>query len=342
MFDRIRLAAGVGFIVLGLTACGINAPGGNPTLIVTAIPTNTLAPIVTTTERFTATPIPSPTFIPTATPLPSETPLEDVSTLTATPTATPTAAIRAVVRIDGGIVNMRVGPGATYRVMGNLKPGSPIQVLFSSTDGKWILVVLDDGSEGWVSQSLLTLINPSVTVPALTTPELTQRAVEGTAFSKTQTAIAPTAGGGQLIASGAPTHAPKINQSTDVLAYCDQPGSDATRNRKFAAGAAVVVFWSWVAKTPEQIKDHLNNAQYEVKVDGQLVGDWQKFGSAVTQQRDGSYIVYWFVPLAAQVTGTHKIDYKLTWTQSISDGTKQFGPGTSETTDTGTCSFSVK
>ncbi len=102
------------------------------------------------------------------------------------------------------------------------------------------------------------------------------------------------------------------------------------------------MFWSWVAKTPEQIKDQLNNAQYTVTIDGQAIGDWKRFASPVAQQNDGSYIVYWFVPLGTQASGDHKIVFKVTWTQSIFDGTDHWGPGTTKTADTGTCTFTVK
>ncbi len=186
------LAPGIALLIL-LGACGINAPGANPTLIVTAIPTNTLAPIITTTERFTATPPPSATIIPT--PTPSATDVIPTITDTPLPTITPTVRIGGAVRVNGGIVNLRTGPGSTFRVIGNLKAGSPIQVIATSIDTKWTLVQLDDGSQGWVSTSLVTLLNPSAVPPALDTPALTQLAVQSTALSLTQSAMGTGNGG---------------------------------------------------------------------------------------------------------------------------------------------------
>jgi len=335
-FHFVVLAAG---LLVSLSACGLNAPGANPTVIVTAIPTNTLAPLLTQTPRFTATPLPSPTFIPT--PTVSATSTLPPPTATILSSATPTLTIKGVLRNEGAVINMRLGPGTTYKIIGNLKSASTIVVIATTNDQKWALIQLDDGSEGWISTTLVTLANPSVTVPALSTPELTARAVAGTAAMLTQTASAPKTTASSLIAASAPTHPAQINTTTDVLAYCDQ-GVNAVRNKKFIGTAKIVVFWSWIAKTPEQIKDQLNYGQYEVKIDGQLIGGWQQFASAVTQQPDTSYIVYWFVPLAQQSSGMHKIDYKLTWKQTIYDGINHFGPGTDHPADTGTCSFTVK
>jgi len=85
----------------------------------------------------------------------------------------------------------------------------------------------------------------------------------------------------------------------------------------------------------------LDNAQYVVTVDGQLLGDWQKYASPVTALKKGGYIVYWFVPLGTPDSGTHHIVFKLTWKQPISDGVNNFGAGTDNPANTGTCSFSV-
>jgi SH3-like domain-containing protein len=321
-----------------LSGCDFGAQQTIPTQII-VIPTSTLAPILTATGRFTATPNPSDTLIPSLTVSPTDSPPAPTDTLP--PSQTPTMTVMAVVRTDSGQVNVRSGPGTNYKKVGALIAGNQVQVLFTSTDGKWTLVQLDDGSQGWVSSTLVTLLNPSATVPALTTPELTQYAQLSTAISLTSTASSPNTPQAFTAAANAATHVPKIVQATDVLAYCDNPRSDATRNKHFASGAPVVIFWSWIAQTPEQIKDQLDNAQYEVTVNGLLIGDWAQYASQVKQQADGSYIVYWFVPLGKQADGTYHVVFKLTWKQPISDGTDQYGPGTTNPTNTGTCTFIV-
>jgi uncharacterized protein YgiM (DUF1202 family) len=333
--------AGVLVGLLGLTACNINNPALFPTVIVTIPATNTLAPVVTSTQRFTATPIPSPTPLNSPTPPSEETPtLPPTFVDPPTPTPTATALIKAVIKADSGQVNMRSGPGTTFRIVGTLKGNSPLLVISYSEDSKWSLVRLDDGTEGWILANLVTLANPSATVPVLAAAELTQRAQLGTTIAQTATALIPTAEGTVGINAAAATHQPRIQSGTDVLAYCDQR-SDAARNRKFTQGQPIYIFWSWIAKTPEQMKDHLNNANYNVKINGQVLGDWGQYSTKVIPQTNGTYITYWFVPIGTPAPGNYKIEFNLTWKAAINDGTDNYGPGTDKPTDTGTCSFSV-
>jgi len=339
---RSRAAGFLGLILL-LSACNVNNAALFPTVVVVAPPTNTLAPIITQTQRFTATPIPTSTPIPLPTVATTLTPT-DAPTATnepATPTLTPFPAAKAVIKLDANLVNLRAGPGSNFRIIGSLKAGSAITVLVNSTDQNWSLVRLDDGTEGWMNASMITLANPGVTVPALSTLELTQRAQLATAAIQTQTAAAPTSDASVVIDSGAPTHAAAIDRKTDVLAYCDWPsGTAAERNRKFTEGQRVYIFWSWIATTPEQMKDHLNNAIYTVKVNGQVLGEWAKYSSKVTPL-GSKFVTYWFVPIGTPASGTYRIEYNVTWKAAVNDGTDNYGPGTDKPSETYTCSFTV-
>ena len=119
---------------------------------------------------------------PTATPLPSETPLPPTATSTATATAaptetatasaTPTATATATATATPtatptvfGVVssrrraNIRRGPGTNFGIIDSLAPGSGIQVLGANDADDWYRVLLADGDEGWISQSLLQLDN---------------------------------------------------------------------------------------------------------------------------------------------------------------------------------------
>jgi hypothetical protein len=336
-------------VILALGGCNANF-FDPPITKVVVIPTNTLAPLVTQTQRFTATPIPTDTPIPSVTPLPpSDTPEAsaplppppDPGATAVVNAPTPTPMIKGVVKPDANTINLRAGPGTNFRSIGSLRPGNALFIVANSSDGKWSLIRLEDGTEGWVNSTFLTLTNPAATVPVLNTPELTQRAQQATAVVLTQTAFAPTAEGTIVVDAAAPTRSPRINTATDVLAYCEQrPASDAPRNKKFAANARIFVFWSWIAKTPEQMKDHLNNAVYRVKINGQEIGDWYKYATPVT--RIGSdYIVYWFVPINGATPGTYKVEFNVTWKTAINDGVENFGPGTEKPSESGTCTFTV-
>ena len=329
---------GIVGLALLLAACDFNAPVAIPTQVI-VIPTSTLAPILTATPRLTATLIPTDTLIPSPTAPASNTPPPISATFT--PSVSPTPSIMGVVRTDKGDVNLRTGPGLNFRKIGTLLAGSQVQVLFTNTDATWTLLQIQDGTQGWALSTLITYLNPSATVPALDTPQLTQQAQLATAISLTGTAVAPSNTAGVLSPAAGPTHIPQIVSNTDVLSYCDNPASNAPQNKRFAQGAPVVVFWSWIAQTPELIKDQLDNAQYNVTVDGQLISDWQNYASPVTALKKGGYIVYWFVPLGKPDVGIHHIVYKLTWKQPISDGVDSFGAGTANPANSGTCSFTV-
>src|SRR5258708_39499735 len=99
-----------------LSACGFNGTVTFPTQVITLVPTSTLAPILTATERFTATLIPSDTLIPSLTLSATDSP--PTATVTPPPSATPTVTVMAVVRTESGQVNGRSAPRTTYKKIG--------------------------------------------------------------------------------------------------------------------------------------------------------------------------------------------------------------------------------
>jgi hypothetical protein len=157
------------FIVLiAMAACTNTGDPGNQEA---ALPTDTLAPIVSMTPRFTATPLSSRTPLPTFTLTPSETPLTPTPSNTPTPTATPP--ITGIVA-SLETVNVREGPGVTFSAITALVPGTGVEVLGQNTDGRWLNIKLENGEEGWIATSLVR-INPTPTpIPTpTTTPDLT-------------------------------------------------------------------------------------------------------------------------------------------------------------------------
>jgi uncharacterized protein YgiM (DUF1202 family) len=102
----------------------------------------------------------APTEIPatqaveaTSTPAPSATPRPP----TVTPTELP--ALTGVVDAQQTI-NVRAGPGTNNPVVTTLEPGTEVRVLGRNSDGSWINIQLDDGTEGWVSAELLEIQEP--------------------------------------------------------------------------------------------------------------------------------------------------------------------------------------
>lgn len=55
------------------------------------------------------------------------------------------------IKIVWDSVNLREGPGLNFKVIGNVKKGTPLSIL--EEKGSWIKVRMEDGSEAWVSKA---------------------------------------------------------------------------------------------------------------------------------------------------------------------------------------------
>lgn len=401
-------------LVLALAGCG----GGGEQ--VAGVPTFTLAPIVTMTPRFTATPVPSETPIPTETNTPSPTPITPTPSDTFTPSPTP-----PVTGIVASLqtVNVRQGPGVEFSAIRALVPGTGVEVLGQTEDGRWLNIKMDDGTEGWIATTLVR-VNPLPTAfpTATPLPDLTALAL-GTALPTAvlgggtitptpprsvmsptppgaggtlppppdstsatlalpvidltavqQTAIAlsggsvptttlpppPLSGGATAAptADGTATFTPVpvgsttpgvggegssgSQQGVDVLAYCNNLAFGNPPPTTLRAGATIDVFWSWYASTREYLQQHLDNAIYDVRVNGVALSNWRSYATRVRQQDDGNYWVYWFVPYGPLPAGQYTISFNLTWRNAITDGYDSFGPGTTTASESGSCTFTVQ
>lgn len=103
----------------------------------------------------------------------------------------------------------------------------------------------------------------------------------------------------------------------------------------------ITVFWSWFAKTAEQVQQHIDNAVYEV---GYF--DSQPFIPDVIrspiQEIDGLFWVFYTIDVGFAKPGNYPIEYKLSWEQPITDGFGNFGPGTANEQILSNCTFSVE
>lgn len=169
----------------------------------------------------------------------------------------------------------------------------------------------------------------SATATPLPTVGSTQQSTGAT--TPQSTSVSPTPSGDADVRTG-----------VDVLAYCDDVSAGAPPPMNLAAGSTLDVYWAWFARTEEQIRQHVANANYEVRINGDLLEDWENFIQATRQEADGNYWVYWYVPTDPLPAGEIEITYRLTWDAQITDGYGSFGPGSSVTENTGSCTFFVE
>jgi hypothetical protein len=103
----------------------------------------------------------------------------------------------------------------------------------------------------------------------------------------------------------------------------------------------IVVFWSWYARTPELVQQHIDNAVYEVGV-----FDSEPFIQPVIVsdivQRGRNYWVFYTITVGNVKPGSYPIEFKLSWKNPISDGYDDFGPGTENERFNSTCAFTVR
>lgn len=276
---------------------------------------------------------------------------------------------------DGTWLNIRMEDGSEGWVLANLiriqPTATPFPTLTSSPDltalaqGTTLPTALFGGgtitptpprsiSEGSSPTPVQENANPA-TVEGLQLPNLEAINETATALAGggliplvgTQpTSSAPLGGptGGPL-ESPAPTLSPvpgsiSTQQGVDVLAYCDDRSFGSPPPNNLAAGSTIDVFWSWFAVTRQQVQDHLDAASYTVTLDGETLDYRESQGSI--HQEDGHWIVYWFVRTEPLESGSHTINYRVTWSEAINDGFASFGPGTSNPEQTGSCTFTVR
>ena len=331
MRKRLRWSLGLlaGFLMLLLlTACDEVAPETPSPGVqddngaVLSLPTRTILPIVSFTPRFTATLIPSITFTPSNTPTLTLTTVPPTLTPTSSPTLTPT--VSGVIRSTEN-VNLREGPGTNYDIVLNASPGTELGVLGVQTDSQgreWYKVAVADDDDiiqyVWVISSLVETDFDDIVGEDATPPP-----------AATEVASAPDT-------TATPTSTPEPNR-VEILAYCQQKG---IRPPRPASTDRVYVEWSWFVSRSEYMDEHLENANYEVRLDGELLDNWDRYATELALE-DGVYFVYWYYPVGQLESGEHTVEFRLTWDEAINDGYDRFGPGTANEVDEGTCIFTV-
>jgi hypothetical protein len=124
-----------------------------------------------------------------------------------------------------------------------------------------------------------------------------------------------------------------------IFAECDE----------FLPGAApgllydtdnLTIFWSWFARTPEQVQDHIAQAVYEVSLNRAPLINVQV--SDITRPLNRNYWVFYTANIGRLRPGGYGIEFKLSWKQAIFDGYDDFGPGTATERMESTCTFRIE
>jgi len=103
----------------------------------------------------------------------------------------------------------------------------------------------------------------------------------------------------------------------------------------------VVVFWSWYARTAEQVQDHIENANYAVRVNTAVLPNVVR-SDITTRQGSINRWVFYSSALGNLAPGHYEVSLELTWNNPIFDGYADFGPGTETPRLTGLCNFDVE
>ncbi len=176
----------------------------------------------------------------------------------------------------------------------------------------------------------------SPTPPSLSLP-LTPGTITVPTAAILSTPAPSTPGASALTTSGSAV----VQQGVDVFALCDNPSLGAAAPNNIAAGSTVEVYWAWFASTQQQIQDHESAVTYEVRLNDTLLTNWRQYGTTIRPQ--GNQVVkYWYVPVGALSAGQYRISYRATWSRQIFDGSTNYGPGTNNLVEEGSCSFTVR
>lgn len=257
---------------------------------------------------------PSPTPFPTLTPSPDP-------TLLFSGTSLPTALF------GGGTVT----PTPPLSVV---TPTARVISVVTPTPGSALPVVSPAASD-----------TPAIPVIDLTSINLTATALSAGIRTPTLPPSATVSGAAPLDSTPAPVTpggSASTQQGVNIFALCDNPALRLPPPANLAAGSTIVVYWAWFAREEAQIQEHLSASTYEVRVDGRLLTNIHQYRSRITKPGN-DYVVYWYVPFAEPLAaGEHRITYRVTWSRTITDGYENFGPGTHNLVEEGSCTFRVQ
>ena len=140
------------------TAEAVEEPTEEPT------PEPTLEPTVEPTSEPTATSLPEPTEAPTESP--TEEPIIEPVEATEEPTVAPEPAASGgpTVRIARPNINLRLGPGTNFQIVGNAVEGETFAVTGRNGAGDWYEITTADGGTAWTFAGIVELSGDAASI----------------------------------------------------------------------------------------------------------------------------------------------------------------------------------
>lgn len=199
---------------------------------------------------------------------------------------------------------------------------------------------------GGASTGIPTALPAAVGVPTIDVNaiNLTATALVGGAgaIQATQRPAGGPTGGPLPVATTppAPSGPAVVGQAVDVFALCDNPAFRIAAPTNIAAGTTIDIYFAWFAATRQQVEQHVAAAVYDVRLDGNALRI--PAPEFIRPSAGGGYEAFWYIHAGPVTAGQRRVTYRLTWNSAVFDGAANFGPGTSITQETGSCTFTVR
>ena len=127
----------------------------------------------------------------------------------------------------------------------------------------------------------------------------------------------------------------------NVFAFCDDSSFGIRAPTDLTPGSTIKIYWAWFASTEAHLRDHMANATHELRVNGAAIPNVNQYRGNPTTS-GSQHVVYWYVPYGPLSAGQHSISYRVTWSNAISDGIANYGPGTAIEFEEESCNVVVR
>lgn len=272
----------------------------------------------------TPTPFPSPTPSPDLTALALGTPLPTAFIGGGTVTPTPPSAIRTAT--PAGESTEEVGDEENEAESTSPNP---------QTLGQIPTIDIDT-----INLTATALVRGGATAtPTATTEDRTITLTEGpTSTDDPDATDLPTQ---EPPEEGRPLSEVRNASNPDVFAFCNATKYGIGKPSNLQEGQSIDIWWGWFARTEQQVQDHIDNAVYELRVNGELIENVNRYRSEIVAAADDNFVAYWYVPYGPLESGDYEIAYTVTWREAITDGYDFFGPDTSIPFEQEACTFTI-